>query len=436
MKPEARVPLWEIARVFLRVGAVGFGGGVGMLALLRQAVVQAKRWIDDEQLGVAVAMGQMLPGPFVSNYAEYVGYELRGMRGMIVAVVSLLAPCFVLMCVLSFLYFRFGSVPVVGRLFAGVQPVVAGILAWATLSIGRSNIRHWSGVVIFLAAAAALILKLDVLLVTVGSGLLGIAFSGAWRKPKAPAQEKKHEIRSTKSETRNGTAQAQAADAETRNPALNHRDTETNELSGPNQNPKPKIQNYLLSFAPLLGAAAGMAGPQALVRAAELALVFLKVGALLFGGGFAAIPFIQHEVVDVRHWLTAREFIDGVALGQMTPGPVAITATFIGYKVLGLPGALLATIGTFLPSFFMLWGLIHVYRRVKDHPLVKGFLSGVLPAVAGMLLSATVFIGRTAITGPAPALAALLAFVLLVRFRIDPVWLVLGGAALGMIVRL
>jgi chromate transporter len=135
-------------------------------------------------------MGQMLPGPFVSNYAEYIGYELRGMKGMVVAVIALLAPCFVLMCGLSFLYFRFGSVPLVTKLFAGVQPVVVGILAWATWSIGKVNVRNWRAGVIGVIAAVALFFKADVLLVVVGCGLVGIVLTGGW-KPKAKSQKPK-----------------------------------------------------------------------------------------------------------------------------------------------------------------------------------------------------------------------------------------------------
>ncbi len=373
--PAGRVSLWRLALAFAKVGTIGFGGGVGMLALLRQEVVLRRHWIDDRQLGVAVAMGQMLPGPFISNYAEYVGYELHGIRGMIVAVTSILAPCFVLMCVLSFLYFRFGSVPLVSRLFAGVQPVVAGILVWATWHIGRAHVRNWRTGIIAALAFAALLLKVDVVIVVLASGILGIILSGALGRV---------------------------------------------------------LARRTMALAPwlILATAIPATGWK---RMLELAGLFLKVGALIFGGGFALIPFLQHEVVNTRHWLTAREFIDGVALGQMTPGPVAITATFIGYKVSGLVGAVVATLAVFLPSFFMLWGLIHVYRRVKDHPLVAGFLSGVLPAVTGMLLSATVFIGRTALTGPATALVALLSLVLLLRFRLEPIWLVLGGALVGLL---
>jgi chromate transporter len=327
-------------------------------------------------------MGQMLPGPFVSNYAEYIGYELRWYPGLTVAVLALLLPCFVLMVGLSFLYFRYGSVSVVPKLFAGVQPAVVSILVWATWSIGRANVRNWRAAFIGAVAAAALFLRADVLLVVLGCGALGIVLSGAWRRS-------------------SGAASGGA-----------------------------------LAVAPvglLLGSSAGMALPALLGRAGELAFVFLKVGTVIFGGGFAAIPFLQHEVVDLRQWLTMREFIDCVALGQITPGPVAIMGAFIGYKVLGLPGALIAAAGTFLPSTLMLIGLIHVYRRIKDNPLVRGFLSGVMPAIAGMLLSATVFVGRSAISGAASALIAALGLALLLRFRLDPVWLILGGGLVGLV---
>ena len=189
--------------------------------------------------------------------------------------------------------------------------------------------------------------------------------------------------------------------------------------------------HLLVPLLPLLLVA--VAEPGAWEKAGELAYVFLKIGAATFGGGFAAIPFLQREVVDVKHWLTMREFIDGVALGQVTPGPVAITGAFIGYKVLGIPGAVIAYVGTFLPSFLMLLGLIRIYRRVQHNRAVRGFLSGVMPAVTGMILTATVFVGRTAITGPMQAVLALLALLLLLRMSVQPVWLILGGAAVGIV---
>jgi len=414
------VSLREIARVFAKVGTIGFGGGVGMLALIRQEVVEKRRWVDDAQLSVAVAMGQMLPGPFVSNYAEYIGYELRGMRGMVVAVIALLAPCFILMCGLSFLYFRFGSVPLVTKLFAGVQPVVVGILAWATWSIGKANIRTWQAVIIGVIAAVALFLKADVLLVVVGCGVLGIVLSGAWRKR-------------TKSDARSEMAEARSEEGEQEKEEGKSQKAKAKRQSDGKRKAKGERRMAFVPWMPVLLFAAVAGGPGVWQKVGELAYVFLKVGTVIFGGGFAAIPFLQHEVVEVHHWLSMREFIDGVALGQVTPGPVAITAAFIGYKVLGLWGALIAALGTLLPSSLLLRGLIHVYRRISSNVLVRGFLSGVMPAVTGMLLSATVFVGRSAITGPAQAVLAVLAFCLLLLVNVQPVWLILGGALVGMV---
>jgi len=403
-----RVRLRDIARAFAKIGSFGFGGGVGMLALIRQEVVEKRRWIDDRQLSVAVAMGQMLPGPFVSNYAEYIGHELRGGRGMVTAHVSLMLPCFVLMLGLSALYFRFGSVPLVTKLFSGVQPVVVGILAWATWSIGRANIRSWRAVLIGVVAATALFLRVDVLLVVVGCGVLGILLTKEWsRGPGVQGSSGESTVQGKGEETRDRSQSGEQG-----------------------AGPQPRV-HLLVPLLPLLLVA--VAEPGAWEKAGELAYVFLKIGAATFGGGFAAIPFLQREVVDVKHWLTMREFIDGVALGQVTPGPVAITGAFIGYKVLGIPGAVIAYVGTFLPSFLMLLGLIRIYRRVQHNRAVRGFLSGVMPAVTGMILTATVFVGRTAITGPMQAVLALLALLLLLRMSVQPVWLILGGAAVGIV---
>lgn len=375
------VKLREIAGVFAKVGTIGFGGGVGMLAIIRQEVVEKRKWIDDQELSTAVAMGQMLPGPFVSNYAEYIGYRLRGIKGMITAVSFLLLPSFLLMCLFGFIYFRYGRLPWVEKIFAGIQPMVVSILVWATWSIGRANVKNWRNAIIGLISVLMLILKIDVLLVVLLCGFLGIVFNALWQRKRGM----------------------------------------TSTLG--------------IVFLPLLitGNNAVFGLPLILQKAGDLSIVFLKMGTVIFGGGFAAIPFLQHEVVEMRHWLTTKEFIDAVAIGQMTPGPVAIMATFIGYRVLGFLGALLATLGTFLPSSLMLLGLIHGYERVKTNRLIQDFLSGVLPAVCGMLLVSTFFIAKNSITGVLSAIMAILALVLLLRFRVEPVWIILAGAILGLI---
>ncbi len=350
-----------------------------MLALIRREFIERRKLINDEELATGVAMGQMLPGPFVSNYAEFIGFKLHGIKGMVVAAVALLLPSFLLMCLAGFLYFRYGTFPIIEKVFQGIQPVVVGILAWATWSIGRANIKNWRTALIALIAAVALFLKGDVLLVVLGCGVLGIVLSRNWSKK------------------------------------------EKNTLSA------------ILPYFLLLGKNAELTPVSLISRAGELALVFFKMGTVIFGGGFAAIPFLYQEVVTLRGWLTAKEFVDAVALGQMTPGPVAIMSAFIGYRVMGVMGALIATIGTFVPSALMLLVLISAYNRVQNSPLIRSFLGGGLLTEKKMLLTSTVFLARNAITAPIPVLIAVSTLILLLRFRIEPIFLIIAGAILGLV---
>jgi chromate transporter len=372
----SRVSLRAIALTFLKIGAVGFGGGVGMLALLRQEVVEKRKWVDDNDLSTAVAMGQMLPGPFVSNYAEFIGYRLAGIKGMAVSVVSLLFPGFILILLLGFLYLRYGELTAVQKSFTGIQPIVAAIVARATLEIGKGSVRDWRTGLIALFSAVALFLRGDVLMVILTCGALGILLFNTCRCKAC------FTILSL------------------------------------------CIMPTVYNLVPTL--------PALVPKALELALVFFKMGTVIFGGGFAAIPFLQHEVVELRGWLTIREFTLAVALGQLTPGPVAIMSAFIGYRVLGISGALIATVGTFLPSALMLLGLINLYEKIRSNRFVKAFLAGVLPGVVGMLFFSTVLLTRSAITSFVLAVIGICAFVLLWRFHVEPVYLILIGALLGL----
>jgi chromate transporter len=388
--PSAKIRIKDLILVFLKIGAIGFGGGVAMLALIRQNVVQKLKWITDDELSVGVAMGQMLPGPFVSNYVEFIGYRLRGTLGMSISVLAFLFPSFLAMTVLSFLYFRFQNILILQQIFWGIKPIIASILLWASLEIGKVNIRNQNSLLIALVAFFALVFRIDVLLTVLVCGILGILF---YIRPR-------------------------------------------------------RMNLLLLSFFGLLFQAikSVSATPlscnptkpafvNSIAKAFELFGIFFKIGAIIFGGGYASIPFIKHEVVDLRDWLSAKEFIDGVALGQVTPGPVAITATFVGYKVLGVIGAIIATVGVFLPSFLLLLLLIHIYNRIAHQPIVQGFITGVKPAIVGMLFSATIFIGSNSITNASSAIIAVLGFILLYRFKIDPVWLILGGGIFGFVVK-
>jgi chromate transporter len=337
-----------------------------MLALLRQECVQRKKYITDDELCTGVAIGQMLPGPFIPNYCEYIGYHLFGIKGSIIGAIALLTPSFVLMCILSYLYFMYQTLPGVTQIFHGIGAVITAILLWASYDMGKVLIKDVKGVVIFICACVLFFLKFDPILTVLLCGALRIILD------RLPAQ------------------------------------------------------HPLLFAVPLFAFD--------LKTSLQIAWVFLKIGAIIFGGGYGAIPFIKNEVCAVHGWLSAREFIDGVALGQMTPGPVAITATFVGFKVMGLPGALIASICIFLPSFIMLLVLVHIYKRIHTNSYVLSFFAGIKSAVVAILLTTGIlFVGLNWMSIPYGVFGTIVLIVLLFK-RIEPALLILIGAAFGLIV--
>jgi len=338
-----------------------------MLALLRTECVKKKKFISDDELSTAVAMGQMLPGPFVPNYCEYIGYHLFGVRGAIAAGTALVLPSFILMLVLSWFYLTYNTLPGITLVFKGIGAVITSIILWASYEMGRVLIKNVKGVIIFFFALALFLLKFDPILTVLFSGALGILFE------------------------------------------------------------QTKFSRHMILAAPLF--------LFDFRKALDLFAIFIKIGAVIFGGGYAAIPFIQNEVCNVRNWLTAREFIDGVALGQMTPGPVAITATFVGFKVMGIPGAAIATLAIFLPSFLLLMIMVRVYRRISGNAYVISFFNGIKAAVVAILLSTGVYFVLLNWQHPAYAVLGIATLAALLFVKVEPILLILVGAVFSLIVR-
>jgi len=358
--------LKQLAKSLFKVGLFGFGGGVGMLALLRTELIKKKGIITDDDLSIAVAMGQMLPGPFVSNYCEYIGYQLFGLKGAIFAAVALLLPSFILMIILSWIYLTFQTLPGVEQIFKGIGAVMTSIILWASYDMAKVMIKDTKGIIVFIFALVLFLIKFDpVLSVLICGGLKVI---------------------------------------------LDH----------------AKTAKCFIFAVPLF--------VFDIKKALALAGIFLKIGAIIFGGGYAALPFIKNEVCNLRNWLTAKEFLDGVALGQITPGPVAITATFIGFKVMGIPGAIIATIGIFLPSFLMLMLLIRVYRKVSDNKYVISFFGGIKSAIVAILLSTGVFFLMVNWLNIGYGILGVICLLVLIFFRIEPVFLILAGVLFSFIV--
>jgi chromate transporter len=360
------VRLWDIAKPFLKVGTFGFGGGMGMLAMIRNECVKVKKWITDNEMTVAVAIGQILPGPFVPNYCQYIGYKLRRTRGATVATVALLTPSFLIMIVLSWIYLTYHSLPGINQVLKGIGAVMTAIIIWAAYDMGRILIRNWRGWVVFLFSLALFLFKFDPVLTVLISGAVMVIFDHV-------------------------------------------------------KSPKLFLAVPIITFD--------------LKKALELFWIFFKTGAVTFGGGYAAIPFLEREVCDLRHWLTAREFLAGIALGQITPGPVAITATFIGFKVMGLAGACLSTLAMFLPSFLMFQIVIRIYQKVEKNKYIISFLNGIKSAIVAVLLSTGFYFALTNWHYPPSAFLGLAALAMLIFLKIQPVFLIAAGVIFGLIIR-
>lgn len=358
--------LRELAKPFLKIGLLGFGGGIGMLAILRAECVKNRKMVTDDELTNAVAIGQMLPGPFVPNYCEYIGYTLCGIKGAIVAGVSLLFPSFILMLILSYLYLAFHSLPAIEQIFKGIGAVMTAIILWAGYDMGKLLINSLNRILVFVFALILFMIKFDPALTVIFAGILNILLE---------------HIRS------------------------------------------PKIffavPIFLFDFKKLI----------------ELFWIFFKIGAVIFGGGYAAIPFIQNEVCVYRNWLTTKEFLDGFALGQITPGPVAITATFVGFRVMGLIGAVVSTIAIFLPSFLMLIVLARIFKRIEQNRYVVSLLNGVKSAVVAILLSTGIFfISNNWLSIPYGIFGIVCLALLIFIKKLDPLLLVIAGILYGLIV--
>jgi chromate transporter len=365
---------------FLRLGATAFGGPA-MVAYIRDLAVSKRRWLDDAAFRSGVALCQTLPGATAMQTAAYVGLRVRGFLGGLAAYVGFGLPAFCLMLALTALYRETQTLPITHALFQGLRAIVVALIGNAAWNFATGSIRSWRAAVLASIAAVALIASVNPILVIVGCGLLG-----AWLLRDA------------------GAASSRLA-----------------AIPGSRDVLRP-------ASALVLSAAAGIALLFWLDRPLfDLATTMLRVDLVAFGGGFASVPLMQHEVVDVRGWMSARTFMDGIALGQVTPGPIVITATFVGYLVRGVTGAVVSTLSVFFPSFVLVALIAPHFDRLQRVARFRGATRGALVSFVGLLAAVTVgFALATSWTVETVilAVAALAAF----RLGADVLWVVLGGA--------
>ncbi len=370
---------------FIRLGLTAFGGP-SMVAYIRKLAVEQQRWLDDESFRDGVVLCQMIPGATAMQAAAYVGLRARGARGAVASFVGFGLPAFGLMMALSALYSQEHTLPVVVAAFRGLQVIVVAIVANAAVSFGRTSLKTWRSILIALAAATLFGLSVNPIFVIAIAALLGLVLQDRQFTPRASASP-----------------------------------------IGIRRSARPLL--FLI-----VAAASGFVLLFFIQRILfDLAALMFRIDLFAFGGGFASIPLMFHEIVEVRGWLDSPTFLNGIVLGQITPGPIVITATFVGYQLYGLVGGLIATVGVFLPSFLMVIGTAPYFDRLRRSRSFNQAIGGVLCSFVGLLLTVTVRFAGAISWDALRLLLAGAAFVALLR-TVDILWVVLIGAIISVVV--
>ncbi len=335
----ARLSLAQLARYFFRLGALGFGGPIALAGYMQRDLVERRHWFTQEEYLQGLAVSQTLPGPLAAQLAMWLGYVRRGFWGAVAAALPFILPPFVIVSVVAALYVEFRGTTAIQALFYGIGPAVIALIlrgAWKLLRVSiKDDRRLWA--IFAVVATVTFLVRSEVAVLFLLAGLVGVVlFAPAWLRGRAPSA-----------------------------PAL-----------------VPLWLGSLLSAAPL-------GDPNVLL---QLGIFFFKAGAFTFGSGLAIVPFLQQGVVRDFGWLNEREFLDAVAIGMITPGPVVITAVFVGYLVAGLAGATVAGVGVFLPPFLMVVLFAPWIIRFRKHPAVVGFTRGATAAAAGAIVGAAAVI--------------------------------------------
>jgi chromate transporter len=374
---DAPTSLMELAALFLRLGATAFGGPAAHIAMMRDEVVRRRGWLTDERFLDLLGATNLIPGPNSTEMAIHIGWARRRWAGLLVAGVCFIVPAMLITGALGWAYVRFGERPQVGWLLWGVKPVVVAVVLQALWSLTPAAARSWTLRVVGALVVVAASLGVNELVTLFGAAALVAALRAR-------------------------------------------------RLSGEG----PLGQVVPVWPFPAGGAALGA------VSLSGLFGLFLKIGSVLFGSGYVLVAFLRSDLVQRLHWLTEGQLIDAVAAGQVTPGPVFTTATFIGYLLAGPRGALVATAGIFLPAFVFVAASGPLVPKLRASPVAGAFLDGLNVASLALMAVVTVQLARAAIVDAPTAVLGLAAAVLLVRFKLNATWLMLGGAAIGMGLRL
>lgn len=413
----------EVFFSFLKLGLVAFGGPA-MVSYIRDLSVEKKKWLSGASFKDGVAICQSIPGATAMQAAAYAGLRAAGGPGAVAAFLGFGLPAFVLMVVLSVLYGRAHDLVAVVAAFKGLQVIVIALVANATLNFGRASLKKWQDFILAFGAAVFLIMRGSPVVVIFASAVFGLVIyptaAELWHEGSGNSKKREKEI--LNNNNHNGGKV---------NTEVNKSD---NGNSGAGNVYGTWRQNLATPFVLILLFVAVLSGLFLFdPKLFDLSLLMAKVDLFAFGGGYASVPLMLHEVVDARHWMNSRIFMDGIALGQVTPGPIVITATFVGYLIAGLPGAIVGTLSIFTPSLVILTAVVPYFDRVRKNIFFKKGLRGVLASFVGLLLAVTIQFSLAIHWHIYPVLICLAAFLAL-RLKVDILWVVIIGAALAALI--
>ena len=373
--------LLDLMLVSLKIGSTSFGAPTAHIAMMEDEYVRKRKWVTPEHFLDLLAAANLIPGPNASETCYHVGYVHAGYPGLLVAGFSFILPAFIASMVLSWVYVRFGSLPELEGLFYFLNPLVLGIVLVTTWRIGKSSLVGWEQFVLFGLALAGKLVDINEVLIMLGCGALAVLLHyGIKRQPKAPG-------------------------------------------------------NLLFSFVPLplIGVALKMLFETVSERAWHIFWYFLRTGSVLFGSSLVLFALIEDDVVNRFGWLTTQQLTDAIAVGQITPGPVLSSSTFVGFLSGGFWGGVASTVGVFLPSFIIVAITAPLVKKMRENAITSAFLKGVNAAVVALILMVCVDLARNALVDVWTGLLLLAGFLAMLLLKAQPYVLVLAGLAMGLI---
>ncbi len=371
--------LIEIAVVFLKLGTIAFGGPAAHIAMMDSEVVTRRQWLSREKLLDLLGVTNLIPGPNSTELAIHIGYERAGWRGLIIAGSCFILPAMLIVWSLAAIYARYQKVPQVEWLLYGIKPVIIAIVVQALWQLGRKAIKDIPTTIAAVVVTAAFFLNVQELLLLLLAGLGVMLVKNLWS-------------------SRSGTVGA-----------------------------------WLLPVSVVLGQVGSSPAIVGTASWVNVFLFFLKIGSVLYGSGYVLLAFLQRELVERLGWLTSQQLLDAIAIGQVTPGPVFTTATFIGYLLAGNAGAIAATIGIFLPAFVLVAVINPWVPMLRQSPWVGSFLDGVNAASLGLMAVVTYTLGRASVVDWLTVILTLASAIAVFRFKINSAWLVLAGGIVGLV---